>query len=465
MRTIEADPAILREVGSVSRPERGLPTCPDLSRIHGDDSIREGLHNLLGWFTRGQDYARASAERRGPIARSRLGIERVVMVTDPALCARALRNTEGVWSTALGWFIFVEGLMPGTVLLTSDFEDHRRLRRLLQPAFSRSAIEGYAESATDYFESATDDWLAVGSVPFKSAIRRLAARVSAKVFIGTDDATEARRLDEDMAAFWAATMSFSKSPWLSPIWRKGRSRIRSLAQRLVDQVEARRVGEGRDLFSRLCQSSDESEWLDDVGRVYLFINIMQAAFDTTAAALTSMAYALAVRRDWQERLRAEALAVSQAPLAYTDAASLEQLDWFWKETLRFYPVAFAVPRRPLRDVELDGVTIPAGTFVQFQIGMPLRDPTRWSNPDSFDPERFSPARAEDKAQRDAFLPFGAGAHACIGQQLSTLEAKLFWHSLLRKARFRLARPYQARHQLTPLGAVSGKVRLALEPIE
>ena len=251
---------------------------------------------------------------------------------------------------------------------------------------------------------------------------------------------------------------------MSPTWRKGRTRIRSLAQRLFDQVEARRAGEGRDLFSRLCQSSEEAGWLDDLGKVYLFINIMEAAFDTTAAALTSMAYALAVRPDWQERLRTEALAVSRSPLAYADTAALEQLDWFWKETLRFDPVAFAGPRRPLRDVELDGVMIPAGTFVQFQIGIPLRDPTRWSNPDSFDPERFSPARAEDKGQRDAFLPFGAGAHACIGQQLSTLEAKLLWHSLLRKARFRLARPYRARHQLTPLGAVSGKVQLALEPI-
>lgn len=108
--------------------------------------------------------------------------------------------------------------------------------------------------------------------------------------------------------------------------------------------------------------------------------------------------------------------------------------------------------------------IPAGTFVQFQTGIAPRDPTHWSNPDSFDPERFSSARAEDKAQRDAFLPFGAEAHACIGQQLSSLEAKLCWHSLLRKARFRLARPYRARHQLTPLGMVSGKVHLALERV-
>ena len=71
------------------------------------------------------------------------------------------------------------------------------------------AIEGYAESATRYFESATGSWLADGEVAFKPAVRRLAAFVSAKVFLGTDDPNEAEELDKDMKAFWA---SASPSP-------------------------------------------------------------------------------------------------------------------------------------------------------------------------------------------------------------------------------------------------------------
>jgi len=61
------------------------------------------------------------------------------------------------------------------------------------------------------------------------------------------------------------------------------------------------------------------------------------------------------------------------------------------------------------------------------------------------------------------LPFGAGPHACIGAQLSTMEAKAFWYATLRRARIRLARPYTARHQFAPIGCVSGEVELVVEP--
>jgi len=93
----------------------------------------------------------------------------------------------------------------------------------------------------------------------------------------------------------------------------------------------------------------------------------------------------------------------------------------------------------------------------------LRDPRWWPAPDSFDPERFSPERAEDKRHKGAYLPFGAGAHACIGAQLSTLEAKAFWQVFLSRCRLRLDPTYAGVHQLAPLGAVSGPVDLALAP--
>ncbi len=464
MQTIEADPKIAAAVGNVSLPACGLSIRPNISHIPGNDSLYEGFGMLVGWMLRGQDAARDAAARRPPVARSRIGIERAVVVSDPELCAQALRNTDGAWSTALGWLVFIEGMLERNVLLTSDFDEHRRLRRLLQPAFSRAAIEGYSATATDYFESATDDWVAAGEVRFKPVARRLFARVSAKVFVGTDDPHEAAVLDEAMAAFWMATMSMTKNRYLSLSWRKGVARTEQLASRLTAQVKERRAGDGTDLFSRLCQSTEANAWLDDAGVVYLFMNIMEAAFDTTAAAVTSMAYALARRPEWQERLREEALAASDGPIAYDDLGKLEQLEWFWKETLRFYPVAFAAPRVALRDVTLGGIRVPAGTFVDFLTGMAMRDSRYWSKPDTFDPERFSPARAEDRANRQAFLPFGAGAHGCIGQQLSAVETKAFWHSLLRKARFRLTKPYEARHTLTPLGVVSGKVALTVEPL-
>jgi cytochrome P450 len=62
------------------------------------------------------------------------------------------------------------------------------------------------------------------------------------------------------------------------------------------------------------------------------------------------------------------------------------------------------------------------------------------------------------------MPFGAGAHACIGSQLATFEMKLLFHKLLTSCRFTLAKDYTARHTFSPMGCVSGDVELRLAPL-
>jgi cytochrome P450 len=108
--------------------------------------------------------------------------------------------------------------------------------------------------------------------------------------------------------------------------------------------------------------------------------------------------------------------------------------------------------------------LPAGTFVAPMLGAIGRHPRWWKDPDRFDPERFSPARAEADQHPGIALPFGGGAHACIGKQLALVEMKLFWHAMLSRCRFALAKDYDARHTHTPMGCVSGKVELRLEQI-
>jgi cytochrome P450 len=62
-----------------------------------------------------------------------------------------------------------------------------------------------------------------------------------------------------------------------------------------------------------------------------------------------------------------------------------------------------------------------------------------------------------------FLPFGAGAHACVGAQIANVEVKAFWHAMLQRCRFRLATPYEARHGYLPIGILSGDIDLIVEP--
>jgi cytochrome P450 len=187
---------------------------------------------------------------------------------------------------------------------------------------------------------------------------------------------------------------------------------------------------------------------------------MFGAFDTTSAAMASMAYLLAKHGDWQERLRVEARGVEELDVG--NMKSLKELEWAWKETLRLMPVTGILPRRALREVTLGGHTLRPGTAVGVIVGPMGRHPKWWTDPMRFDPERFSPDRAEDKKHPGVYNPFGAGAHACVGMQLANLEMKVFWHKMLRACRFSLSKDYEARHTYTPMGCVSGSVGLKLE---
>jgi cytochrome P450 len=177
-----------------------------------------------------------------------------------------------------------------------------------------------------------------------------------------------------------------------------------------------------------------------------------------------MAYLLAKNPNWQDRLRAEARGVGQSRISYEGTKGLEATERAWKETLRLMPVTLGIPRCALRDVELGGLRIPAGAFVSATNSTALRNRACWTEPTRFDPDRFSDERAEDRKNKGLFLPFGSGAHACIGMHLSTVEAKAFWHAMLTRCQFRLAHDYEARHTLAPLGTVSGNVELSIERV-
>jgi cytochrome P450 len=68
----------------------------------------------------------------------------------------------------------------------------------------------------------------------------------------------------------------------------------------------------------------------------------------------------------------------------------------------------------VRETEIAGHYIPAGTPCDLAYGVNHMLPELWTSPERFDPERFAEHRREYKSHRLAWLPFGAGAHKCIG---------------------------------------------------
>ncbi|TQE12402.1 hypothetical protein C1H46_002055 [Malus baccata] len=101
----------------------------------------------------------------------------------------------------------------------------------------------------------------------------------------------------------------------------------------------------------------------------------------------------------------------------TDIENLTYLQAVVKETLRLYPPGpLSIPHEAMEDCQVCGFHIPRGTRLFVNLWKLHRDPTVWSDPEVFSPDRFLTTQASIDAsgQHFEFIPFGSGRRSCPG---------------------------------------------------
>jgi cytochrome P450 len=73
----------------------------------------------------------------------------------------------------------------------------------------------------------------------------------------------------------------------------------------------------------------------------------------------------------------------------------------------------------------------------------------WPEPEKFDPLRFTPEAVRAR-HKYAWVPFGGGAHMCLGLHFAYMQAKIFFHHLITTHRFSVADGYQPDWQYWPI---------------
>src|SRR5690606_38235875 len=154
------------------------------------------------------------------------------------------------------------------------------------------------------------------------------------------------------------------------------------------------------------------------------------------------AYYLGKHPEWQDKAREESLAVGEGPLGLAELDSLTTLDLVIKESLRLVAPVPSLMRKTVRDTELVGHYVPGGTLVAVSPMLNHYLSESWTDPMTFDPMRFAEPRREDRSHRFAWVPFGGGAHKCIGMHFGADEAKAPLHAMLMRHHGSLSAPYE-----------------------
>ncbi len=413
---------------------KGLPLVGNLPKF-----LRDPLANAQ------------SLALHGNVVRSRTFFETVTLL-GPDANQFVLHDREGNFTSRGGWAYWIDSVFPGAIMAMDD-PQHKHHRRIMQGAFKRSAMERYVADMGPVIASVLARWPALPdrTMQIFPQIKALTLNIAARVFMGMALGPEADRMNQAFIDTVEASLALIRKP-LPPfaMWRGVRARsflVRLMQARLAEK----RAVEGPDLFSQLCHArGEDGERFSDDEVVNHMIFLMMAAHDTTTSTLTTMVYCLARQPDWQDRLRQDALALPDPHLGYADLAGREQTEWVMKESLRMYPPLTSIPRKAARDCSFGGFQIPKGTPVGISPIHTHHLPELWTRPNDFDPLRFSPARAEHRRHAYAYLPFGGGAHLCIGQHFADMEVKSVMHQLLRRFRFSVPEGYRMPYQLVPI---------------
>ncbi|MFJ1866890.1 cytochrome P450 [Streptomyces sp. NPDC088097] len=395
-----------------------------------------GAIPLLGHALRmGRDPLRflSSLADGADLVELRIGPNRAFLPCHPDLVQQVLVNAR-VYDTG-GPVKDKARPILGNGLITSDWADHRRQRRLVQPAFHTARIAAYAEVMQEEVRAQADRWRAGQVVDVSEVAQALTARVTARALFSTDIAPRA------VAAIQHGLPVIVRGAYRNAVDPTGlvgrlptaanRQYARALRgmHRLINRIveEYRRKGEDRgDLLSALLAAEDPAGGgrLSDQEVHDQVMTLLLAGIETTASALTWAFHLLGQNREVESRLHAEVDRVLGArPPVYADLPALGYAQRVFTETLRLYPPAWLYTRTTTVATELGGLELRPGDDILISPYVLHRLPGLFSDPERFDPDRWLPERAKDVA-RGAYLPFGGGSRKCIGDVFGMTEATL-----------------------------------------
>jgi cytochrome P450 len=302
-----------------------------------------------------------------------------------------------------------------TSLVFNDPPLHTRVRRLIMGALTRRAIADMEPGLIALVDQLLDAMDARGG---GDLIEDFASAIPVEI-IG--NLLDVPHQDRGPLRAWSLAILGALEPTLTPQQQAlGNQAVTEMLDYLRTLVAARRRHPGdpeRDVLTRLIQGEAGGEQLGEVELLQNCIFLLNAGHETTTNLIGNGLIAL------QEFPDARASLLRALKASAGDAATEEAvLDRAVDEFLRFESSNQLGNRRALKDTQVGGVDLAAGTLVTLCIGAANRDPAQFAHPEALDLAR----------EGNKHLAFGFGIHQCAGLSLARLEGRIAIGRFLRR---------------------------------
>lgn len=383
------------------------------------------------------NFAQKRQARYGSIFKTHmLGRKTVVMMGPEA--------NRFVLSTHMDHFSWREG-WPGTFrellgesLFLQEGAQHRRNRKLLMPAFHGPALEGYLDTMVELTQRYLTHWETLGTFAWFEEMKRLTFEIASVLLLGSQPGDSVDQLSQWFADLTNGLFMVPLRWGWTPYGKALAARDRILAH--IEQViEARMESPGQDALGMLIQSRDENG--DRLSREEIKVQALLMLFaghETTTSMLTSLMMALAQHPNVLTKAQAEQDTLQQSgDLTLARLKQMPYLEQVLKEVERQYPPVGGGFRGVIKPFEFNGYRVPAGWQALYRIESAHNDPRCYTEPQQFDPDRFSPERAEQKRYDYSLVGFGGGPRVCLGLAFAQMEMKIVAALLLRTYKWEL----------------------------
>ncbi|GAA2399695.1 cytochrome P450 [Mycolicibacterium llatzerense] len=373
--------------------------------------------------------ALVGARRRGPIALGQYGPE----VLSYDLVRTVLRDSRFVNPQGSG--LVVQGITSGPLwdlvtelLISLEGAEHNRLRRLVARAFTPRAAEQMRDACVEVITELVDRQISAGRC---DVVADIATPYPVPIICAMLGAPAS---DWQLFTGWASDITqifgLSVREYEASILHAW-TELNGYVERLIAD---RRSALGDDLISELIRSEDDGDRLSHAELANLTALLLIAGTDTTRNQLAAAVQVLAGHPEQWELL-------AQRPDLAPQAV---------EELMRHTPIVLGAMRVATVDVELGGMTFPAGSTLIVNSAAANRDPQVFIDPDRLDITRQGAAPMQT---------FGGGVHYCLGAHLARVEMTEALRVITaRLTEVRVAGPVPWK----PMTGISGPVALPIE---
>lgn len=315
----------------------------------------------------------------------------------------------------------------GDGLVTAVGDEHRKQRALVAPTFKRPRLGEYAEVMQREIDRTVAGWKSGDSLELGHLMPEVASSMAFKALFGEEvdagigaEFSRCLRTAVGEVGWRLATPNFFErfpTPGNGK-FKRANARMVEIAKDITDAHL--RSPEGRqDLFSHLTSTIDPNtgQPLSYDRLLNEARSLMAAVSDTTGMALAWLFYELHRNPDVRKKLQAEIDDVLDGEaVGLDDLPNLPYMRKVIDETLRLHSISWVMTRSVARAVKIGGTEFPADATIIFSIWSVHRDPKIYSDPDRFDPDRWT-----GPAAGHTYLPFSYGPGRCLGDHFARLQ--------------------------------------------